>query len=129
MSILIDDTTRLVVQGITGRAAQHHALLMQQYGTNIVAGVRPGAGGGEIHGIPIFDSVVEACDARQPNMSILFVPASAMKQAAFEALDAGVKQLLMVSEHVPLHDTMEIVAKAHEMDARIIGPNTPGLIS
>ncbi len=129
MSILIDGTTRLVVQGITGKAAQHHALLMQQYGTNVVGGVRPGAGGGEIHGIPIFDSVVEACGACQPNMSILFVPASAMKLAAFEALDAGVRQLLMVSEHVPIHDTMEIVAKAHETGARIIGPNTPGLIS
>lgn len=129
MSILIDATTRLVVQGITGKAAHHHASLMQEYGTNVVAGVRPGAGGGEIHGIPIFDSVVEACNVRQPDMSILFVPASAMKRAAFEALDAGIGQLLMVSEHVPIHDTMEIVAKARETGARVIGPNTPGLIS
>jgi succinyl-CoA synthetase alpha subunit len=129
MSILIDSTTRLVVQGITGKAAQHHARLMQEYGTNIVGGVRPGAGGTEIHGIPVFDTVVEVCDACRPNMSILFVPAGAMKQAAFEALDAGIEQLLMVSEHVPIHDTMEIIAKARATGATVIGPNTPGLIS
>jgi succinyl-CoA synthetase alpha subunit len=129
MSILIDSTTRLVVQGITGKAAQHHARLMQEYGTNIVGGVRPGAGGSVVHGMPVFDTVVEARDACKPNMSILFVPAGAMKQAAFEALDAGIEQLLMVSEHVPIHDTMEIIAKAHRTGARIIGPNTPGLIS
>jgi len=129
MSILIDSTTRVVVQGITGKAAQRHARLMQEYGTNVVGGVRPGAGGTVVHGIPVFDTVVEVCDARRPNMSILFVPAAAMKQAAFEALDAGIEQLLMVSEHVPIHDTMEIIAKARETDASVIGPNTPGLIS
>jgi succinyl-CoA synthetase alpha subunit len=129
MSILVDATTRLLVQGITGKAAQHHTLLMQEYGTNIVAGARPGAGGTEIHGIPIFDTVTESRDVCRPNTSILFVPASAMKQAAFEALDAGIATLLMVSEHVPIHDTMEIIAKARQTAARIIGPNTPGLVS
>ena len=129
MSILIDATTRLMVQGITGKAAQHHTLLMREYGTNIVGGVRPGAGGSVIHDIPIFDTVAECRDACRANASVLFVPAGAMRQAAFEALDAGIETVLMVSEHVPIHDTMQIVARAAQTGARVIGPNTPGMIA
>lgn len=129
MSILIDASTRLMVQGITGKAAQHHALLMREYGTTIVGGVRPGAGGSEIHDIPVFDTVVECCDVSKPNASILFIPAGAMRQAAFEALDAGIETVLMVSEHVPIHDTMRIIARAEQTGTRVIGPNTPGMIS
>jgi succinyl-CoA synthetase alpha subunit len=129
MSILVDAKTRLLVQGITGKAAQHHAMLMLGYGTNIVSGVRPGAGGDHVHGIPIFDTVAEACNACQPDTSILFVPAKVMKQAVFEALDAGIKKLVLVSEHVPVHDSMAMIARAKETDALIVGPNTPGLIS
>lgn len=129
MSILINSQTRLLVQGITGNAAQHHTKLMMEYGTKIVAGVRPGAGGSEVHSIPVFDTVKEAVEKHRPNTSILFIPARIMKQAAFEALEAGIKTIVMVSEHIPLHDTMEIIAKAQEFQAQIIGPNTPGLIS
>jgi succinyl-CoA synthetase alpha subunit len=129
MSILVDGSTGLLVQGITGTAAQHHTELMIEYGTNVVAGMRPGAGGTEVHGIPVFDTVAEAVADRDANASILFVPARAMKEAAFEALHAGIKLLVMVSEHVPLHDTMEIIAMARELDARVVGPNTPGLIA
>lgn len=129
MSVLVDSSTRLLVQGITGSAAQHHTELMLEYGTNVVAGMRPGAGGTNVHGVPVFDTVAEAVDASGANASILFVPARAMKVAAFEALEAGIKLLVMVSEHVPLHDTMEIIAKARELDARVVGPNTPGLIA
>jgi len=129
MSIIINSQTRLVVQGITGNAASHHTRLMMEYGTNIVAGVRPGAGGAEVHGIPVFDTVVEAVEQRQPNTSILFIPAKVMKLAAYEALEAGIKTIVMVSEHIPLHDTMSIIAKAQQCHARVIGPNTPGLIS
>jgi succinyl-CoA synthetase alpha subunit len=129
MSILIGKNTRLLVQGITGEAARHHTKLMRDYGTNVVAGVRPGAGGTEVHGVRVFDTVEEAMTERGPNASILFVPAKFMKEAAFEALDAGIGTLVMVSEHIPLHDTMEIVARAEETQARIVGPNTPGLIS
>lgn len=129
MSIIIDAQTRLLVQGITGSAAQHHTKLMRDYGTNVVAGVRPGAGGTEVHGIPVFNTVTEAVKQHAPNTSILFIPASVMKQAAFEALDAGIKTIVMVSEHIPLHDTMAIVTKAHAAGAIVIGPNTPGLIS
>jgi succinyl-CoA synthetase alpha subunit len=129
MSILIDTSTRLMVQGITGKAAQHHALLMREYGTTIVGGARPGAGGLAIDSIPIFDTVAECRDVCQPNASVLFVPAGAMRQAALEALDAGIETVLMVSEHVPIHDTMQIIATAARTGARVIGPNTPGMIS
>jgi succinyl-CoA synthetase alpha subunit len=129
MSIIINSQTRLVVQGITGSAASHHTKLMMEYGTNIVAGVRPGAGGNLVHDVPVFDTVQQAVEMRQPNTSILFIPARVMKLAAFEALEAGVKTIVMVSEHIPLHDTMAIIAKAKQLNVRVIGPNTPGLIS
>lgn len=129
MSVLVNSETKLLVQGITGEAARHHTEVMMDYGTNIVAGMRPGAGGTEVHGVPVYDTVAEAAAAKKPNASILFVPAKAMKQAAFEALEANIKLVVMVSEHVPLHDTMEIAAKAEEMGANLVGPNTPGLIA
>jgi len=129
MSILIDSKTRLIVQGITGNAAQLHTKLMLDYGTNIVAGVRPGAGGTTVHGVNVFDTVAEAVANSLANTSILFIPAKVMKQAAFEALEVGIRTLVMVSEHIPLHDTMAILAKAKEHKKTVIGPNTPGLIS
>ncbi|MFC1852541.1 succinate--CoA ligase subunit alpha [candidate division CSSED10-310 bacterium] len=129
MSFLVDSNIRLMVQGITGQAAQHHTELMQEYGTNIVAGARPGAGGQEVCGVPVYDTVAEAVQERKANAAILFVPARAMKQATFEALAAGIRLVVMVSEHVPLHDTMEIVARGEEVGAHLIGPNTPGLIA
>jgi len=129
MSVIINSQTRLLVQGITGNAARHHTKLMMEYGTNIVAGVRPGAGGTAVHGVPVFDTVQQAAEKQCPNMSILFIPANVMKQAAYEALDAGIKKMVMVSEHIPLHDTMAIIARAQALNAQVIGPNTPGLIS
>ncbi len=129
MSIIINSDTRLLVQGITGDAASHHAYLMLEYGTNIVAGVRPGAGGTKIHNVDVFDTVKEAVKECNPNTSILFIPARFMKDSAIEAIDAGIKNMVMVSEHITLHDTMEIIAYATENDVNIIGPNTPGLIS
>ena len=129
MSVLVNPGTRVMVQGITGEAARHHTEAMMTYGTDIVAGVRPGAGGTEVHGVPVFDTAAEAAAAKKPDASILFVPAKAMKQAAFEALDAKIGLVVMVSEHVPLHDTMEIIAKAEESGANVVGPNTPGLIA
>jgi succinyl-CoA synthetase alpha subunit len=129
MSMLVDSDTKVLVQGITGNAARHHTELMLEYGTRVVAGMRPGAGGTEVHGVPVYDSVAEASEVQNPNASLLFVPAKAMKSAAFEALDANIDLVVLVSEHVPLHDTMEIIAKAKEKRATVIGPNTPGLIS
>jgi succinyl-CoA synthetase alpha subunit len=129
MSMLVGPETRVLVQGITGSAARHHTELMLDYGTKVVAGVRPGAGGQEVGGVPVYDSVAEAVAATVANASILFVPARAMKAAAFEAMDAGIGLLVPVSEHVPLHDTMAIVARAAELAADVVGPNTPGLIA
>lgn len=129
MSVLVGPDTRLLVQGITGTAARHHAELMLAYGTRVVAGARPGAGGQSVHGVPVFDSVAEAVATTGANATILFVPAGAMRPAAFEAMDAGLRLLVMVSEHVPLHDVLEIVARAGEVGADVVGPNTPGLIA
>jgi succinyl-CoA synthetase alpha subunit len=129
MSVLVGPDTRLLVQGITGTAASHHAELMKDYGTSVVAGARPGAGGRSVHGIPVFDTVAESVEATGANASILFVPSGAMLAAATEALDAGLRLLVMVSEHVPLHDVLEIVARAEAVGADVVGPNTPGLIA
>lgn len=129
MSVLVDPNLRLLVQGITGTAAQHHTQLMLEYGTRVVAGVRPGAAGRTVHGVPVFDTVGEAVAATGADATILFVPAGAMKEAVFEALEAGISLAVMVSEHVPVHDTMAIVEKAGQTGADLVGPNTPGLIA
>ncbi len=129
MSVLVDAETRVLVQGITGAAARHHARLMLDYGTRVVAGVRPGAGGRTVEGVPVHDTVREAAEATGAGASILFVPAGAVKEAASEALDAGIRLLVLVTEHVPLHDTLYLVARAEEAGAVLVGPNTPGLIA
>lgn len=129
MSILVDEQTRVLVQGITGRAARHHVGLMRRFGTRVVAGVRPGAGGERVHDVPVFDTVREAINATAASAAVLFVPAAVMREAALEAMQAGIRLLVMVTEHVPRHDTMWLLAAAREMEARIIGPNTPGLIA
>ena len=128
MNGMVNRETRLIVQGITGDAARHHAGLMRAYGTGVVAGVRPGAGGQTVDGVPVFDRVAEAVDATGATASVLFVPAGAVRGAAEEALDAGLKLLVMVPEHVPLHDTLAVVERAQAAGARVVGPNTPGLI-
>lgn len=129
MSVFVNSETRVLVLGITGNAAQHHTEIMMNYGTSIVAGMRPGSGGIKVHGVPVYDSVAEAVAEKKPDAAILFVPATAMKQAAFDSLNANIGLVVMVSEHVPLHDTMEIVAQAEKSGINLIGPNTPGLIA
>jgi len=103
---------------------------MLEYGTRIVAGVRPGGGGGDVHGVPVYDSVAQAV-AKHPmiDTTILFVPPKGTKAAALEALNAGIKTVVMVAEHVPLHDNLAILEEAEKLGAITIGPNTPGLIS
>lgn len=125
---LLSEQTQVIVQGITGKAARLHTRIMKEYGTRVVAGVRPGAAGQEAEGVPIHDTVAAAMEATGARASVLFVPALAIRQAAFEAIDAGIELLVMVPEHVPLHDTMAIVERAEERGARVVGPNTPGLI-
>ncbi|MXX20227.1 MAG: succinate--CoA ligase subunit alpha [Cenarchaeum sp. SB0661_bin_35] len=118
----------VIVQGITGAYGSLHTRNMISYGTNIVAGVTPGKGGQRFDGIPIYNTVQEAADATSANISIVFVPARFFKDAAIEALNAGIKLLIAIPEHVPVRDTMEVVQLAKEKEAIVIGPNTPGVM-
>jgi succinyl-CoA synthetase alpha subunit len=130
MSILIDEKKRVVIQGITGREGMVRAKLMKDYGTRVVAGVTPGRKGETVHGIPVYDTVEEANEKEGPlDVSVIFIPAALVKEAAMEALDAGIKLLVIVPDRVPLYDVLEISKIAKEKGARFVGPNTLGLIS
>ena len=130
MSILVDESTRVIVQGITGREGRFHAASMLEYGTNVVAGVTPGKGGEEVEGVPVYDSVAEAVTRHQANASIMFVPARFARAAILEAIDAGLGTVVVITEGVPLKDAIECVARAGEAgNTVIIGPNCPGVIS
>jgi succinyl-CoA synthetase alpha subunit len=130
MSILVDQTKRVLVQGITGREGSVRTKLMVGYGTNVVAGVTPGRGGQEVEGIPVFDTVAEAWERAGPlDISVLFIPAPLVKSAALEAIDAGVKLLVIVPDRVPIYDVLEIAQRAKDAGAKFIGPNTLGVLS
>lgn len=129
MAILVGKNTRAVVQGITGSQGVFHTKLMMEYGTKIVAGVTPGKGGTSVHGIPVYDTVSEAMETHKATASIIFVPAPGAKEAAFEAIDAGLNPVIMITEGIPVRDTMEIVAVTREKKTSLIGPNTPGIIT
>lgn len=130
MSILVDENTRVVVQGATGREAILRIKLMQAYGTKVVAGVTPGKGGQAVDGVPVYNTVVEAMDHHPGiNTSTIFVPASAAKVGAFEALDAGIKVITLHPERVPQQDMLEVIEYARKRNAYVIGPNTIGAIS
>jgi succinyl-CoA synthetase alpha subunit len=128
MTILIDKQTKVLVQGATGKQGSFHTSLMKEYGTNITAGVTPKKGGQEVHGIPVFNTVKEAQDNNPADYSILFVPARFAKNAAFEALENSLN-LVIISEGIPIHDSIDIMNRAHENGLTIIGPNTPGILS
>ncbi|MDH4272337.1 MAG: CoA-binding protein [Candidatus Aminicenantes bacterium] len=130
MAILVNEKSRVIIQGITGREGMVRAQLMKDYGTKVVAGVTPGRGGQDVYGIPVYDSVVQAWEKQGPmDVSVIFVPAALVKGAALEAIDAGVKLLVIVPDRVPIHDVLEIAARAAEKGARFVGPNTLGLVS
>ncbi len=129
MSILLDADTRAVVQGMTGRIGRVQTKWMLEYGTNIVAGVTPGRGGEEVLGVPVYDDVVEAVEKHGANASVIFAPAPYAKAAVFEALEAGIKLVVAVPEHVPVADAMEMREKAKTFGAWLLGPTTPGVIS
>ena len=119
----------VIVQGITGAYGSLHAKNMMTYGTNVVAGVTPGKGGQKFEGtVPIYNTVKEAVDASGAKISIIFVPAKFFLGAAKEALEAGIKLLIAIPEHVPIRDTMEVIDLANKKGAIIIGPNTPGVM-
>jgi succinyl-CoA synthetase alpha subunit len=130
MSILIDQSKRVLVQGITGREGTARTNLMVGYGTNVVAGVTPGRGGQEVEGIPVFDTVEEAWEKVGPiDVSVLFIPAPLVRSAALEAIDAGVRLLVIVPDRVPIYDVLAIAKRAKEAGAQFVGPNTLGVLS
>jgi len=128
MSVLIDDKTPVLVQGITGGIGSVQTRWMLEYGTNIVAGVTPGRGGMEVVGIPVFDSVEEAVTATGATASVFFVPSPFVKDAFFETVDAGIKSIVVVPEHIPVHDVMAMRALAEANDVFALGPTTPGIL-
>ncbi|NMA69167.1 MAG: succinate--CoA ligase subunit alpha [Desulfitobacterium sp.] len=129
MAIIIDDKTQVLVQGITGKQGQFHTMQMKAYGTKIVGGTSPGKGGTTVDGIPVYDTVREACENHKIDASVIFTPAFFAKEAALEALEAGIKVVVIITEHIPVHDEMEIMAYGKRYGATIIGPNTFGIVS
>jgi len=129
MAILVDENARLIVQGITGTAGSFHAKRMLAYGTNIVAGTSPGKGGQNVDGIPVYDTVQECVDEQGAGASVLFVPARFVLDSTLEALSAGIKLVVVVPEHIPIHDMLRIRNTAKEHGAMVLGGNTAGIIS
>lgn len=126
MSVVLDEQSRVVVQGITGSVGTFHTGQMQQYGTSVVAGVTPGKGGQEVLGVPVFNNVKEAREATGCNVSLVFVPARFAKDAVIEAVDAGMETVIVITEHIPVHDAAYFVNYANSKGVRLIGPNCPG---
>jgi len=129
MSILINKQTKLIIQGITGRDGAFHAKSMLDYGTKVVAGVTPGKANQKVHGIPVFNSVAEAKKATDANTSIIFVPAPFAADAIYEAIDAKLNLVVCVTEGVPTLAMIKLIDYSKDKKTRLIGPNSPGLIS
>src|SRR5499426_4639362 len=129
MSVLIDKSTRLVVQGLTGREGTFHAKQAQAYGTNVVGGVTPGKGGTTHEGWPVFDTVRDAVEKTGANASVIFVPPAFAADAVMEAADAGLALTVCITEGIPTLDMMRAMAFLRDKPMRLIGPNCPGLIS
>lgn len=129
MGIIVNRDTRVIVQGITGIQGNFHTRLMLDYGTQIVAGITPGKGGTEVYGVPVYDSVSEAVEKHSATASIIFVPAPFAAEAALEAMESNLKTVVLITEHIPVKDTIQIMAYAKRQGTTIIGPNTPGIIT
>jgi succinyl-CoA synthetase alpha subunit len=129
MAIIVDRDTRLVVQGITGREGSFHTLRNRDYGTNVVAGVTPGKGGQDVEGIPVFDTVRHAVDAADANTSMVFVPARFAADAIYEAVDAGIRTVICITEGIPAHDMLRVYNHVRPRGVALIGPNCPGVLS
>jgi len=129
MAILIDERTRVVVQGITGYQGEFHARRMLEFGTKVVAGTTPGKGGQKVGDVPVFDTVAEAVAQTGATASCIFVPARGTKDAALEAIASRLDPIVIITEHVPVHDAIEVVAAARAAGVRVVGPNGPGLTS
>ena len=128
MSILLDGNTRVIVQGITGKIGSAQTRWMLDYGTSVVGGVTPGKGGATVEDLPVFDSVEEAVKETGANASVFFVPAPFVLDAFYETVEAGIRVIVVVPEHVPVHDVMKMRTLACEKDIIAIGPTTPGIL-
>lgn len=129
MAILVNQGTRVLIQGITGTTGAFQTRIMLEYGTLVVSGVTPGKAGQTVHGVPVFDFVQDAVAATQANAAIVFVPGLRARDAALEALDAGIKLVVLPAEGIPDHDMLDVTDCAERCGAVVIGPDTPGVIS
>lgn len=129
MSIIVGKDTRAIVQGITGNVGKFHTEAMLRYGTKIVAGVTPGKGGQEVFGVPVYDTVAEAVNKHEANATVIYVPARFAPAAVLEAIDAGLKTLVVITDLIPQKDSIEFTARANGSDVTIVGPNCPGIIN
>jgi len=129
MSVLVGKETKIIIQGITGSMGKTHTALMLKYGTKIVAGVTPGKKGQEVSGVKVYDTVSEAKEKTGATVSCIFVPAYAVLDAAYEAFDAGIELVIIITEGIPPHDEVRIIKKASELGVKVIGPNCPGIIT
>jgi len=127
LGILIDKDTRLLVQGITGSVGYFQTKQMQDFGTNVVAGVTPGKGGSKVNGVAVFDSVADAVDATKPDASVIFVPPRFAADAIYEACDSGIELIVCITEGIPVHDMMRVCAYLENSSSKLIGPNCPGI--
>lgn len=130
MAIILDENTTVVVQGMTGREGSLRTKYMQDYGTNVVAGVTPGKGGMEVHGIPVYNTVKEAIRAQGPiDAAVTFIPGPVLKGAVYEAIDAGIKFVCSPVERIPVHDVIDMVSYARKHDVKLLGPGSLGMIT
>jgi len=126
---IVDEKSRILVQGITGNEGKFHTEAMLSFGTKVVAGVTPGKGGQEVHGVPVFDTVSQAVSEKGANTSIVFVPARFAPKAVNEAIEAGIETIVVITELIPQKDSIEFIAMAEKKGVIIVGPNTPGIIN
>jgi len=129
VAIIVDSSTRLVVQGLTGSEGRFHGLRNRAYGTQLVAGVTPGKGGQDVDGVPVFDTVAETVREVGANTAMVFVPAPFAADAVYEAVDAGIGTVIVITEHVPAHEMLRIKAYVDARGVTVVGPNCPGVLS
>ena len=129
MAILVDESTKLVVQGLTGREGSFHSLRNRDYGTDLVAGVTPGKGGQDVEGVPVFDTVHQAVTETGADTAMVFVPPPFAADAMYEAADAGVGTIICITEGIPAHDMLRVYNYLQGTEARLVGPNCPGVLS